>query len=507
MENIYDVAIIGGGINGCGCAADAALRGLSVVLLEQNDLASKTSSSSTKLIHGGLRYLEYYEFGLVKKSLAERQLLLDLAPHLVHPQLFILPYQKHMRPSWFLRLGLFFYDHLSWKNKLPHCKKISRSIKNTFFNPLMKYLTHGFIFYDGATDDSRLTITNAIQAKLNGADIRTQSQVLKAEYINNLWHITIQPQKGSSYVLFAKAMINAAGPWVENIAQLTNTSINQKTTLVKGSHILIPPLYEGSQAYFLQHKDNRVVFVIPYHGFTMIGTTDVAFNEKLDDLHISDEEVNYLINLVNEYFTTKVAPTDITFTWSGVRTLLAADDKEAKSLSRDYSYEFKKLKPPIVTLFGGKITTYRQLSEEVINQLSFVFPDLPSSPTKHMALPGSLFGKMDFKNYCIYAAKKYNWLNAELLNRYLYSYGSRLEIILKECNTIDSLGEYFGSSLYQVEVDYLIIEEWAKEVDDILYRRTKLGLTMDNKNKQNLAEYLARINVCPLLPESELEFH
>ncbi|WBV64502.1 glycerol-3-phosphate dehydrogenase [Legionella pneumophila 130b] len=277
MDQVFDVAIIGGGINGCGCAADAALRGLSVILFEQDDLASKTSSSSTKLIHGGLRYLEHYEFGLVKKALQERQTLLNLAPHLVHSQSFVLPYLKHMRPSWLLRLGLFFYDHLSRKNHLPKSRLIHRNNKNNYFTPLKEELNRGFLFYDATTDDARLTILNAIQAKNHGASIRPHAKVTHAEVINNIWHLTIQPTKGQSYKAYAKSIINATGPWVQSIAQLTHTPIQKDITLVKGSHIIVPKLFEGNHAYFLQHNDQRVIFVIPYHGFSMIGTTDIHY--------------------------------------------------------------------------------------------------------------------------------------------------------------------------------------------------------------------------------------
>lgn len=502
MDQVFDVAIIGGGINGCGCAADAALRGLSVVLLEQDDLASKTSSSSTKLIHGGLRYLEHYEFGLVKKALEERQTLLNLAPHLVHPQSFILPYQKHMRPAWLLRLGLFFYDHLSRKNKLPKCKSIYRTTKNSYFNPLNDKINRGFLFYDAATDDARLTIINAIQAKNHGASIRPHSKVIHTEVINNVWQLTIQSNHGSNYKINAKTIVNAAGPWVESIANLTNTPVQKEMTLVKGSHIVVPKLYDGRHAYFLQHEDKRVVFVIPYHGFSMIGTTDVEFKENMDDVEISDEEVNYLTSLVNSYFKTTVSKEHIIYSWSGVRPLIANEGKEVKSLSRDYSYEFSNSPAPIVTIFGGKITTYRQLAEEIINQLSPIFPQMRHSQTKTTPLPGALLGTMSFEDYVIYAKEKYHWLDPELLNRYLCNYGSNTEAFLSQCTNIESMGKKFGSSLYQVEVDYLILEEWAKDCDDILKRRTKLILSMDPVSKKELKEYVSSITPCPHQAES-----
>lgn len=503
MEQVFDVAIIGGGINGCGCAADAAQRGLSVVLLEQDDIASKTSSSSTKLIHGGLRYLESYEFALVKKALEERQTLLNLAPHIVHPQSFILPYQKHMRPAWLLRLGLFFYDHLSRKNHLPKCKSIRRTNKNNYLSPLIEQIRRGFLFYDAATDDARLTITNALQAKSHGASIRPNSQVIHVEVINNIWHLTIQPKSAAAYHIKAKALINAAGPWVASMAKLTNIQVTQQITLVKGSHIIVPKLYEGKHAYFLQHDDKRVVFVIPYYGFSMIGTTDAVFDEPLSaPIRISTEEIQYLLDLVNAYFKTQLSSQHLIYSWSGVRPLLSTEGKELKSLSRDYSYEFNVRPAPIVTIFGGKITTYRQLAEETVNQLRTIFPLIPHSQTKTTPLPGSTFGTMLFEQYLIYARKKYNWLDKEVLNRYLYSYGSRTEDFLSKCTDIESMGKQYGSSsLYQVELDYLINEEWASTLEDVLERRTKLGLTMDSTSKKELATYLASTTSSPLQSE------
>jgi glycerol-3-phosphate dehydrogenase len=506
MDQIFDVAIIGGGINGCGCAADAALRGLSVVLLEQDDLASKTSSSSTKLIHGGLRYLEHYEFSLVKKALRERQRLLDLAPHLVHPQALVLPYEQHMRPSWFLRFGLFLYDHLSFKNRLPRSKSINRKKMASLFAPLKKELDHGFLFYDGAADDARLTLTNAIQAKNHGASIRTHSTVTKADTINSIWQLSVQPQQGASYTLYAKTLINAAGPWVKAVGQLTDTPEHHEISLVKGSHIVVPQLYDGDQAYFLQHHDKRVIFVIPYHGFSMIGTTDVPLQEKPEKVSISDEEINYLVDLVNEYFKTSISKNDIIYTWSGVRALLANESKKAQSLSRDYDYEFYLKPAPIVTIYGGKITTYRQLAEETINHLKAVFPDLKSSATATTPLPGATFEQMNFTQYIRYAKEKYHWMDAQLLQRYLYTYGSCMEQFMRLCPNETSLGKRYGDDLYQVEIDYLILEEWARSCDDILKRRTKLDLSMDAASKKELAHYLDSITSYPL-PQTEPLLH
>ncbi len=493
MDKVFDVAIIGGGINGCGCAADAALRGLSVVLLEQDDLASKTSSSSTKLIHGGLRYLENYEFKLVKKAIIERQRLFDLAPHLVHPQALILPYEKHMRPAWFLRAGLFLYDHLSRKNRLPRCRTVDRQHDTPYFSSLKEKLKRGFLFYDGAADDARLTIMNALQAQNHGAVIKNYTKVIHTQVINNIWQLTVRPTSGPTYLIHAKTLINAAGPWVKAIEQLTQTSSKQKVSLVKGSHIIVPKIYEGDHAYFLQHQDKRIIFVIPYHGFSLIGTTDVPLIEEPSDVSISDEEIDYLIDLTNAYFKTKISKKDIFYTWSGVRALLGNEQKEARTLSRDYEYQFHLEPAPILTLFGGKITTYRQLAEDAINQLAPVFPHLKPSTTSTMPLPGATFGQMNFQDYSLYAKKKYQWMETDLFNHYLSTYGSCMEKFLGQCANEKCLGKKFGDYLYQKEIDYLMQEEWARNIEDILKRRTKLDLTMDMDSRQELACYIERI--------------
>ncbi|KTD82288.1 glycerol-3-phosphate dehydrogenase [Legionella waltersii] len=501
MDQVYDIAIIGGGINGCGCAADAALRGLSVILFEQDDLASKTSSSSTKLIHGGLRYLEHYEFKLVKKALEERHTLLNVAPHIVHDQSFVLPYQKHMRPAWLLRLGLFFYDHLSRLNHLPKSRSIRRGITNNYFNPLKDNFNRGFLFYDGSTDDSRLTILNAIQAKNHGAHIKSREKVIQADVIDHIWHLSVKPQIGAGYTVRAKSLINAAGPWVQSIAKLSNTAVHQEISLIKGSHIVVPKLYEGKQAYFLQNADNRVVFVIPYHGFHMIGTTEVRFYGDANHLEISQEEMDYLTDLVNTYFNINIGKEDIVYSWSGVRPLIANQSKDAGALSRDYVYELALEPAPVLTIFGGKITTYRQLAEESINKLAPLFSNMKPCLTKHTPLPGATYLDMTFTTYMAYAKNKYHWLNPELLNRYLNSYGCYTEVFLSQCNSEKDMGKKYGDSLYQVEVDYLVLEEWAVEANDVLFRRTKLGLTMDDTSKKELAEYLKSRSSVPVQVE------
>lgn len=494
MTQVYDVAIIGGGINGCGCAADAALRGLSVILCEQDDLASKTSSSSTKLIHGGLRYLEYYDFAMVKKALDERQILLDLAPHLVQPLPIALPSKKGVRPDWLIRLGLFFYDHLSFKNKLPKSKRLHHQRDTLYFKPLVNTIQKAFLYYDAATDDTRLTIANALQAKEHGATILTQTKVVRAEARQNIWTLTLQGKKGETYKIKAKSLINATGPWVSSVNKALNLPDKHKMTLVKGSHILVPKLYEGQHAYMLQHVDKRIVFIIPYHGYTMIGTTDVAFTGELDTLSITADEMDYLLSLTNQFFNTKIHAGVVQYSWSGVRPLLANSGKKLHTISRDYDYQYSDAPAPAVTIYGGKITTYRQLALNTVNALRPLFSKMPDSLTDKIPLPGAKFEQMDLPAYRLYAQEQYHWLEQSILTHYLNTYGTRCELILKNAHKMEDLGKSFSRVLYQAEVDYLLQQEWAMNVDDILWRRTKLGLHIDSNGKAELERYLQDIN-------------
>ena len=495
MDPVFDLVIIGGGINGCGCAADAALRGLSVLLVEQDDIASKTSSSSSKLIHGGLRYLEHLDFRLVKKALNERQMLLKLAPHLVHPLPIVLPHEKTMRPAWLLRAGLFLYDHLSRINKLPNSQFIRRKAHSPWFTPLVTQLNKGFLFYDCVTDDARLTITNALQAKEHGATIMTQTALIKAETCNNQWKLTLQTQSSRPFQVTAKTVINASGPWVEPVNQLLHIPLQHTMALVKGSHIVVHKLYEGNHAYLLQHDDHRVVFVVPYHGHTMIGTTDLPLTGKLDDISIENTEIEYLFALIKRFFNKQLQLSDIINTWSGVRPLLSAIGKNPAALSRDYTYHYAAYPAPSVTLYGGKITTYRQLANEAIHSLRAVFPSMPDSSTHNTPLPGAMLDLMPFSEYQRHAREKYYWLDTAILERYLESYGTRTEQLIGQCCSDADLGYYFGDTLYQVEVDYLLKNEWATTCDDILWRRTKLGLRMDAEILISLTNYIRAATV------------
>lgn len=490
MEHLFDVAVIGGGINGCGIAADASMRGLSVLLVEKDDLASKTSSSSTKLIHGGLRYLEYFNFRYVKKSLNERQTLLQLVPHLIHPLPLVLPYQRSLRPAWVLRAGLWLYDNLSRKNRLPQSKAIDRTRNASFFLPLVTEIGKGFLFYDCATDDARLTLENALQAKMHGATILTNSELMSASVQDGLWHLNVKTADDQNHEYKARSIINAAGPWALPVNQKLAISNQYNLTLVKGSHIVVNKLYEGNHAYLLQNVDKRIVFVIPWYGYSMIGTTDEVFSENLDSVSISSEEITYLFKLISRYFNYQLTEADIITTWSGVRPLLAVQGQSPQALARDYAYHFTTTPAPGITIYGGKITTYRQLAADVVDELKAIFPTLEKSITDTKPLPGAVFGDMIFEDYQYFAEKKYHWLNQPLLIRLLNTYGTNTEKILNNCANTTDLGKHFGCELYQREVDYLLQHEWATTVEDILWRRTKLGLQFSTFSKEQLQKYL-----------------
>lgn len=496
MDKLYDIAIVGGGINGCGIAADAAIRGLSVVLLEKDDLASKTSSSSSKLIHGGLRYLEHYDFKLVKKALDERQILLTVAPHLVHPLPFVIPYEENMRPTWLLRTGLFLYDHLSRKNKLPKSRFLKRPV--SYFNPLKESFKKGFLFYDCQTDDTRLTIINALQAKIHGAEIKNYSEVLGSAIHQNEWILNVR-NHDNLQTIRAKVVINATGPWVEKTNQLLNIPNTKKLSLVKGSHLLIEKLYDGDHGYLLQHPDKRIVFIVPYQNLTMIGTTDVAFNHSLDVIQISKEEITYLLNVANTYFNRSIKEDSIVLTWSGVRPLIASKKEELSALSRDYAFQYSDKPAPCIAIYGGKITTYRELAREALDSLKSCFPLLAKSKTKNTPLPGATWHELSLSSYTTYINQIYPWLPELVKNRYLASYGTRSEMILNKCNKLSDLGIDFGFGLFQREVDYLIQEEWAQHAQDILWRRSKLGIQFSPKAIENLQVYVSSVLKKPRL--------
>lgn len=481
---LYDIVVIGGGINGCGCAADAALRGLSVLLCEQDDIAQHTSSQSSKLIHGGLRYLEQFQFGLVHQALAEQQILLNIAPHLIQPLAFVLPYRPQLRPAWLLRLGLFLYDHLSLSNSLPNSKRLSRIHESHYFQDLRTDFDKAFLFYDAQTNDARLTVNVALQAKQFGATILPRTQCKQAQVQNGLWQIRLQTEDGNSLEIQAKAIINAAGPWAKQFAIDSHSPVKQSISYVKGSHIVVPPFYAGQHAYLLQVPDKRVIFVTPYYGQLMIGTTDILISDIQTPPQISAEEIQYFKDIVHCYF--KHTITEISATWSGIRALPSGAKQNPSEFSRDFSFELNMQPLPMVTIVSGKLTTYRRLAAQVIDQLKVVFPNLPPSKTHTTLLPGG----ESFFDYVPQAKERYSWLEPALLQHYLNSYGSRTEELLQNCHQSADLGHAFGKILREREVDFLCQTEWAKSAEDILWRRTQLGLGLCDKARKDLETHL-----------------
>jgi glycerol-3-phosphate dehydrogenase len=486
QKNIFDLLIIGGGVNGCGIARDAAGRGLSVYLCEKSDIAKETSSRSSKMIHGGLRYLEYNEFRLVREALAERDVLLTIAPHLVEPLQLIIPHNKLQRSTWLIRLGLFLYDHLGvrffHRSHIPKSYGLSAKKHASYFAVLKKSMTYAFCYYDCTVDDARLVLVNALDAHNRGATIALRTEFLSAKRENGVWQCQLKnSDTHESIQIQAKAIVNAAGPWVSQVIhERLNIPTESQTALVKGSHIVVKKLYEGSHAYLLQHPDKRVIFVIPYHNdFTMIGTTDVEYHGDPAAVSISEEERLYLCDIVNQYFETRISPQDIVNEWSGVRPLLADESDNPSAVTRDYHLEMEALEGhyPVLSIFGGKITTYRELAHHALLKLSPYFPQMDKTEwTRTASLPGGDIPGGNIKVFIETLSQDYPFLEKSLCIRYAKAYGTLTHILLKEVKTLEDMGKHYGHGLYQKEIDYLREHEWALDAESILWRRTKLGL-------------------------------
>ena len=489
LQQIYDLLVIGGGVNGTGIAMDAAGRGLTVALCEMEDLGGATSSNSSKLIHGGLRYLEHYQFGLVKKALAEREILLTNAPHIMWPLRFILPHRPHLRPAWMIRIGLFLYDNLAKRETL----RPSRGVEFDQNSPLKSEIRKGFIYSDVWVDDARLVVLCALAAQEHGAKILTRTQVTKAQRIDGLWSITLSDViTGEARCVKAKGLVNAAGPWASRLFDdAFSIKAPKEIRLVKGSHIVVPRMCMGEEAFILQNEDERIVFVIPYEQqFSLIGTTDVEYAGNPRDAKISAEEVEYLISVVNAHFKKQITVDDVVWTFSGVRPLMDDEVADAKKASRDYSFEIDSVagQAPLLSVFGGKLTTYRKLAEAATNAMCEYFPGSGDAWTQTAKLPGA--GFIDPQELFSSLALEFPCLPSSLLTRYVRSYGTRVKNFLAGTQSMTDLGQHFGSELYQIEVDYLIKHEWVVELDDLIWRRTKLGLLLSHDEKQNLAHYL-----------------
>jgi glycerol-3-phosphate dehydrogenase len=494
-SKILDLLIIGGGINGAGIAADAAGRGLKVALCEQNDFASATSSASSKLIHGGLRYLEHYEFRLVKEALTEREILLDKAPHLITPLRFVLPHQKHLRPAWMIRLGLFLYDNLGGRKQLAK----SKSIKFDENSPLKTEIKKGFDYSDCWVDDARLVISNVIAAQENGAQINCYTKCISAVQHSDHWQAELQNTiTGEVNTVKAKALVNACGPWAQSFLEDHIKIPSPRTVrLIKGSHIIVPKLYEGDHAFILQNEDKRVIFAIPYLGeFTLIGTTDKAWDASPEKIVIDDEEKQYLINVINHHFKKQISTADILHHYAGVRPLCDDESSDPSAMTRDYTLEVQDNngKAPLLSIFGGKITTYRRLAEAALTKLQPYFADTDAPKkhalagwTKNAPLPG---GEIHPKQLQQILTEKYNWLESGLKDRLINTYGSRCLTLLGNAQSILDLGQCLGCNLYEREVIYLIKHEWARNSEDILLRRTKLGLFLSKQQQLKVEQVI-----------------
>jgi glycerol-3-phosphate dehydrogenase len=506
LDRIFDLAIIGGGVNGCGIARDAAGRGNSVFLCEMNDLASGTSSWSTKLVHGGLRYLEYYEFRLVREALIEREILWQIAPHIIRPLRFVLPHHDGLRPAWLLRLGLFLYDHIGGRNLLPPTRSVDLS-RDEVGQPLVagRY-TRGFEYSDCFVDDARLVVLTARDAADRGAEIRTRSRAVEIRQVSKIWQVTVEDGATSERsTIQARVLVNAGGPWVERVLALgAGVNARAKVRLVQGSHIVVPKLYAHDRAYMFQNSDGRIVFVIPYQDdFTLIGTTDRDYDGDPADVKASTEEIQYLCASVSEYLTKPVKPEDVVWTYSGVRPLYDDGASEAKAATRDYVFELDTPGgTPLLSIYGGKITTYRRLAEEALERLD---PYLRSARarkgwTAKAPLPG---GDMDVSAVPALAAelvRLYPFLSPSHANRLAHAYGTRAAKMLGNAKSIADLGQSFGASLTESEVRYLMSSEWARTAEDIVWRRSKLGLRLSASEIAAVDDWIAAHRAAPERP-------
>ncbi len=486
----FDLAIIGGGVNGCGIARDAAGRGLSVLLLEQGDLAGGTSSASTKLIHGGLRYLEHYAFRLVRESLAEREVLLRAAPHIVRPLRFVLPHHAGLRPQWMIRLGLFLYDHLGGREILPGTRSVDLR-HDPAGEPLRPEFTRGFEYSDCSVDDSRLVVLNARDAALRGADIRTRTRCDGARRVDGVWRLALEGG-GSAQ---ARVLVNAGGPYVSHVlAEVAGDATPKRVRLVRGSHIVVPRLYTHDRSYILQNADGRVCFAIPYQqDFTLIGTTDEDFHGDPADVASTPGEEHYLCGAVSTYLRQPIDPAGVVWRYSGVRPLLDDGASKAQEATRDYTLELSAPADaaPLLSVFGGKITTYRRLAEAAMARLEQFFPGMQGAWTKAAALPGGDFPWDAVGVVCSELRGRYGFLSGRAAGRLVAAYGTAAPAVLGDARNTADLGLLFGDDLSEREVEWLVRNEWARTAHDVLWRRSKLGLRLDAAEAAALSNYLS----------------
>lgn len=483
-----DLLIIGGGVNGCGIARDAAGRGLSVMLVERDDLAGHTSSSSTKLIHGGLRYLEYYEFRLVREALAEREVILGIAPHLVRPMRFVMPLLDGMRPAWLIRTGLFLYDHIGGKVSLPKSEGVK--LDGTPWGDGLAGAERGFVYSDAWVDDARLVALNAVSAAEHGATIRTRTGFRGATIEGDVWIVTLEDGEE----IAARGIVNTGGPWVSKVlSQVAGARQERPPRLVKGSHIIVPRLYAGDHAYLLQNEDKRIIFTIPYErDFTVIGTTDKPYEGDPSAPVIDQDEIDYLVGSVNRYFEKPISANDIVRTYSGVRPLYDDGAESASAVSRDYVLSLgTETGPQLLSVFGGKITTYRKLAEHALEKLAPFLPTMGEPWTADAALPGGDIPGQDFEAFLLMVRERWPFLSETNATRMAHAYGTRIALVLGDATALDDL----GGGLSAREIDYLRTHEWATTLEDILWRRTKIGLHISADQRDAIERYAAGIGL------------
>jgi D-erythritol 1-phosphate dehydrogenase len=496
--SVVDLLVIGGGINGAGIARDAAGRGLSVLLCEQDDLAQGTSSRSGKLIHGGLRYLEFYEFRLVREALIEREILLRMAPHIIWPMRFVLPHSPEQRPAWFVRLGLFLYDHLGGRERLPPTRTLDLR-RDPEGRPIRDGYVKAFEYSDCWVDDARLVVLNALDARARGAAIRTRTAAVAARREAGSWCVELDDRRsGRREIVHARCLVNAAGPWVEDVlAGVEKARSDRRVRLVKGSHLVTRKFWEGDHAYLLQNDDKRVIFVNPYEGdLALIGTTDIAVEGSPEDAAIDEQEVTYLLAVVSRYFLKPPSRADIVHSFCGVRPLYDDRAENPSAVTRDYMFDVDPKAPhtdksPILSIFGGKITTYRKLAEHALEKLKPFFPTMGSPWTAEAPLPGGDMKDADFELWSRSFVARHPWLSAELARHYARSYGTRADLLLTGARDMRDLGRHFGARLFEREARFLLSEEWAETSADILGRRTKHGLHLTDIECAAFDDWLA----------------
>jgi glycerol-3-phosphate dehydrogenase len=498
----FDVVVVGGGINGAGIARDLAGRGLKVLLCEQGDLAQHTSSASTKLIHGGLRYLEYYEFSLVRKALAERERLLKSAPHIMWPLRFVMPHDPGMRPAWMIRAGLFLYDHLARREWLPGSASLDLRTHATGV-PLKPAFKRGFVYSDGWVDDARLVVLNAMDAREHGAEVLTRCRCEAAVRDAQGWRIDLQPEEQARFEVRARALVNAAGPWT---AQFLLKQAGQPTArnlrLVKGSHLVVNKLFDHDHAYIFQSPDKRIIFAIPYEThFTLIGTTDVEIHTAPDSARMDVQESRYLCEQASRYFARPITPADVVWTYSGVRPLLDDESGDASAVTRDYLLDFgaESDGAPLLSVWGGKITTFRKLAEEASDELVRRLGEARPAWTASAALPGgdlsAWIGKPqrpdhDFERFVVQLQRRWPQFSVGLLRRWARTYGALVASLLGEPDAVPrDLGVEVAPGLFELELHYLRTQEWARSADDVLWRRTKLGLHYNSQQRDAVAAW------------------